>query len=532
VRPDGARPVRPDRPRPVRPGTRPVRAGARPVRAVLTGWGGEQVRRIVLVGFGGSALLALGSLGAGAPPVYDPVKRTPVIAVLRDGIGERVALAFVYVGLAVLGMAWLHLGRALRRGEPGTDTGRLLRVAALWGAPLVVCVPLFSRDLYAYAAQAQIAHAGLDPYSVGPVSLPGPFLDEISGMWVDTPAPYGPLWLGLGRAIATLAGDRVVTTVFLLRLLAVAGVLLTARYLPRLATAAGGDPRVAVWLGVANPLVLVHFVAGGHNDALMVGLVVMGLTLALEATEERWVAAGVALCSAAVLVKAPAAIAVGFLAWVWARRLTGRWRVVDACARTGAVAVGTLALITWATGLGFGWINQLNASGAVITWVSVPTGLGLLTSIPLGVDDIITSENPVIQAFRLGGQVATAAVVLWLWWRSRRTPAGWVAGTGLALLVVVFLGPVVQPWYVLWGLTLVAATPLPRRAWPWAAGGSFWLSMMIAPQGSNLFLETGPVLAMAAAAAVATYAVLGRPDADREPDPSVRDEAPAVASLP
>jgi hypothetical protein len=42
------------------------------------------------------------------------------------------------------------------------------------------------------------------------------------------------------------------------------------------------------------------------------------------------------------------------------------------------------------------------------------------------------------------------------------------------------------------------------------AGVSFWLSLMIAPQGSNLFLDWGPVIAMPLAAAVATVAVLGR----------------------
>jgi alpha-1,6-mannosyltransferase len=510
----------------------PARPGGRARAARMwAGLGSPHVRRVVLTGFGGSALLALGSLGAGAPPVYDPVKRTPVIAVLRDGVGETAALAFVYVGLAVLGMAWLHLGRSIRRREDGTDTRRLLRVAALWGAPLVVCVPLFSRDLYAYAAQAQIAHAGLDPYAVGPVSLPGPFLDEISGMWVDAPAPYGPLWLGLGRAVATVAGDRVVTTVLAMRLLAVLGVVLTAWFLPRLARSAGGDPRLAVWLGVANPLVLVHFVAGGHNDALMVGLVIAGLSVAIDAKDERWVAAGVALCSAAVLVKAPAGLAIGFLAWVWLRHLRGRrWPVVQACARTGAVAVVTLVVITAMTGLGFGWINQLGGAGAVITWVSIPTGLGLLASIPLGVDDIITSENPVIQAFRLGGQVVMLGVVFWLWLRARRTPAGWVAGTGLAMLVLVVLGPVVQPWYVLWGLTVLAATRLSPRMLLVAAGASFWLSMMIAPQGSNLFLEPGPVVAMTLAAVAATLGVLGQPDP--VPAPRAEPEREPVASVP
>jgi hypothetical protein len=341
-------------------------------------------------------------------------------------------------------------------------------------------------------------------------------------MWVDTPAPYGPIWLGLGRAIATVAGDRVVTTVLLMRLLAVVGLLLVARYLPRLAAACGADPRVAVWLGVLNPLVLVHFVAGGHNDALMLGLVVAGLTVAIEATEERWVAAGVALTSAGVLVKAPAAVAVGFLAWVWARHLTGRAVLVRASLRTGAVALATIVVLTAATGLGFGWINQLNASGRVITWLSLPTGLGLLTNLVIGAKDFITSENGLIIAFRAGGQVVTVAVVLWLWLRAGRIGA--VRAMGLALLAIVLLGPVVQPWYVLWGLTLVAATPLGRRAWLLAAGASVWLSMMITPQGANLFLEWAPVIATGVAAAVATYTVLGH-----EPDPAGAGREPVAS---
>ena len=463
-------------------------------------------------------------------PVYDPVKRTPVIAVLRDGVGEKAALALVYVGLAVLGMAWLYLGRAVRRREEGTGTGRLLRIAALWAAPLIICVPLFSRDLYAYAAQAQIAHAGLDPYSVGPVSLPGPFLDEISGMWVDTPAPYGPLFLGLGRALATVTGDRVVTTVLAMRLLAVAGVLLTAKYLPRLARAAGGDPRIAVWLGIANPLVLVHLIAGGHNDALMIGLLVAGLTIAIEATEERWVALGVVLCSSAVLVKAPAAVAVAFLAWVWARQLTGRMVLLRACVRTAVVALVTLAVITGATGLGFGWINQLNASGQVVAWTSIPTGIGMLIEVVRSVPNFVTYQDPVISALRLAGQAVTAVVLLWLWLRAGRI--GWLRAAGLALLVVVFLGPVVQPWYVLWGLGLLACTRLDRRVVLVAAGGSFWLSMMIAPQGSNLFLEVGPVIATSTAALVATLAVLGRSPGEQAPaaaDPRSEPRSPVPA---
>ena len=100
----------------------------------------------------------------------------------------------------------------------------------------------------------------------------------------------------------------------------------------------------ALWLGVLNPLVLLHFVSGAHNDALLVGLLVAGLVLVLD----RRPALGVAVCSLALLVKAPAALALVFIVPVWAQQLDGRFRLVRAAAATAAVAgavvgVGVLA---------------------------------------------------------------------------------------------------------------------------------------------------------------------------------------------
>ncbi len=492
-------------------------AAAIPAASPAGAGAGDHLRRVTLAGFAGSVLLLLGSFGSGALPSFDPVRRTPVLSWLRQGVGEQVALGMVYAGLAVLALAWLHLGRAVRRREPGTEESRLLRIGALWAAPLLVAVPLFSRDLYSYAAQAHVTAAGLDPYKHGPASLPGPFLDEISRMWVDTPAPYGPLWLTLGRIVALLIGEHVLITVLAMRLLAVAGVLLLARYLPRLAVACGADPRAALWLGLLNPLVLVHFVAGGHNDALMLGLVVAGVTIAVEATDERWLAAGVAVTTAAVLVKAPAVIAVAFLAPLWAARLHGRARLLRACVRVGAVAAVTFAAVTLASGLGLGWVRALNAPGQVVTWLSIPTGLGMLVEWLRGVEDIVTSADPAIRAFRVVGQVVTAVLLLLLWLRARQPRAypvapqamAMVRALALALLAVVMLGPVVQPWYVIWPIAFAAVIRLPHRVWLLAAGSSVWLAMMITPQGANLFLEPAPVIATGVATVVATYAVLG-----------------------
>jgi len=480
------------------------------------------IRRAGLVG---SLLLFVGSLGAGALPTYDPVNHIPVLWSLRRGPGPTVALGLVYLGGALLGLAWLHLGRRVRdahAGEdvPGTGVPDLLRTLWWWAAPMLVVVPLASRDLYSYAAQAQITHAGLDPYTEGPQSSLGPFTDEVGYMWQDTPAPYGPLFLTIGRLVAILTRDHVGLTVLAMRLVAVAGVLVTVRYLPRLATACGGDPRVAVWLALLNPLLLIHFIGGGHNDAVMLALMVAGVTIAVETRRgardaQRRLAAGVVLCTLAMLVKAPALLAIGFLVPVWAARLDGNWRWLRASLRIGAVAAVTFAVATVAFGLGIGWIRQLNTPGAVVNPLSVPTGLGLLTATILRIGPYIDSANPVIMAFRKVFLVITAGVCGWLWRRSAQDLHP-VRALGLALLAVVVLGPVVQPWYLLWPFALLAATRLRESAVAAIAGVSVALVLLVTPQGTALLLDWAPMLTAGIAATLATTVIL----IDRWPSPA------------
>src|SRR5262249_35816531 len=287
--------------------------------------------------------------------------------------------------------------------RPGGDRHRRARTAphaGLVGRPAAGGGAAASRDLYSYAAQAQITHAGLDPYSVGPQASLGPFTDEVGYLWQDTPAPYGPLFLTLGRLVAMLTRDHVVLTVLAMRLVAVGGLLVTVRYLPRLATACGADPRLAVWLVLLNPLALIHFIGGGDHHSAMLALIVAGGTMAGGGRPgapdaQRRLAAGVVLCTLAMLVKAPALLAIGFLVPVWADRLTGRRRWPRAMLRIGVVAAVTFALATLAFGLGIGWIRQLNTPGAVVNPLSVPTGLGLLTAVIARIGPYIDSANPV-----------------------------------------------------------------------------------------------------------------------------------------
>src|SRR5262249_34932201 len=150
--------------------------------------------------------------------------------------------------------------------------------------------------------QGWLVQQGASPYFWGPAAVPGPFLDDVSGMWWHTPAPYGPVFLVLARAVVAVGGGHVVPTVLGMRALALVGVLLLVCSLLRLARHCGVAPDRALWLAALNPLVLLHFISGAHNDALLVGLVVTGLVLVLD----RRPVLGVGCVALAALVKAPA----------------------------------------------------------------------------------------------------------------------------------------------------------------------------------------------------------------------------------
>ena len=62
-------------------------------------------------------------------------------------------------------------------------------------------------------------------------------------------------------------------------------------------------------MAVLNPLVLLVLLGGAHNDALMLGLLVLGCVLAVR----RHPLTGLACCALAAEVKAPALLATLFI---------------------------------------------------------------------------------------------------------------------------------------------------------------------------------------------------------------------------
>ena len=393
--------------------------------------------------------------------------------------GHSADVALFYVGMAALCVAWLGLGRRLGRA-PGTGPSQLVLVGAVWCLPLVVGAPLFSHDVFSYLAQGEILHLGLNPYHHGPAILAHfgqtHLLASVSPFWRTTTSPYGPLVLGLAGVVAAVAGSNLILGVVLMRLLEVAGVAVLAVYVPRLARALGTDPSRATWIAVISPLVLLELIAAGHNDALMIGLLVAGVTLAIE----RRPLLGIALCAVAATVKLPAIAGIAFIAVAWARAEWARpdparpdrarpreertRAVARARARSAAVTVGVLAAVSAVTGLGLSWVSSgvLSTPGKVHLAITPVTATGWSVASLLHLLGLGASSRGIESALGAVALVVTGALALALIRRARY--ANIVPALGALLLVSVFAGPATWPWYLTWGLALIACCAVAQRS--------------------------------------------------------------------
>jgi len=470
--------------------------------------GPDVLRRARLLGATGAVMTAVGGLGAGALPVPHPLAGVRLL-----GLPARTAtlsLAVAWAGAALLVLAWVRIGRQVRGPRPPSAT-ELGRAALLWTLPLALAPPLFSRDVYSYLAQGAVLARGLDPSAVGPapaLGLDHPLVRSIPSMWRDTPSPYGPLFLWLARAVSVLTGDDALAGAAVHRAVALGGVALIVVALPALARRCGVDPRYALWFGAAHPLVLFHLVAGMHNDALMLGLLLAGLELGMRAGDrllDPRLLAGAALITAAAGVKLPVLVALGVLGMARAHRPRAVWGQAGVLTAVAA-AVGTA--LSAVAGIGLGRLGALGVPGTVDSPFSPATDLGYAAGalgVLAGLGDHTATTVDLVRSVGVVTAVGAVAVVLLAVHRGRLDP---VAGVAAALAAIVLLGPAGQPWYLLWCLLPLVATPALPRLRAVLLATSVPLSLVVAPTG-GLFPFHGfqPALAAAAAALLVTCAL-------------------------
>ncbi|QNP93025.1 MULTISPECIES: polyprenol phosphomannose-dependent alpha 1,6 mannosyltransferase MptB [Corynebacterium] len=467
-------------------------------------WDSVSRRRLhiaTLVGTIGSVLLAVGGLGAGAFPVIgNPYWEIPLVGILARMLHTTTVMCFVGIALLVLG--WFLLARFTlprrHRVMLYLPPRTLWRIFVCWTFPILFTAPMFTQDIYSYLAQGSITAQGIDPYSGGPVDLLGVHNElarSVPLMWSHSPSPYGPVAMTYGAVISLVTNDSIVLGILCHRVVSIAGLWMSAWALSRLARRCGVAPQTALWVGVLNPLAILHLVGGIHNESAMMGLLLMGFELVLTGLQDQdrssrrraLVLAGFILMSMAGLVKVTAFVALGFAGVAVALWRGGR--IIDllrAAVFAAVVAALTSITLSLVTGTGFGWITSQGGAAEIVSWMSLTTLTGLASNILamyLGLGDHLNASLFLFRALGAGVAAVWLARMLWAAFKSRIHPLG---AFGVSTLVMIFFFPVVQPWYLLWAIMPLAAWAN-RRAFQQATVlYSTAFSFAILPRGLGL----------------------------------------------
>lgn len=467
------------------------------------------------LGFVGSVLITAGGLGAGSTKPHDPLLESLHLSWLRFGHGLVLSSILLWAGVALMLIAWVLLGR---RAVAGKASEFIMRATtAFWLAPLLLSVPVFSRDTYSYLAQGALLRDGLDPYAVGPVANPNALLDNVSPIWSITTAPYGPAFILIAKVVTMLVGNHVIAGTMLLRLCMLPGLALLIWAAPRLAHHLGTDGALALWICVLNPLVLIHLMGGVHNEMLMVGLMAAGIALTFQGRH----VVGIVLITVAIAVKATAGIALPFLVWVWMRHLRDRRgyhpvrAFLAATAATLLIFAVVFAILSAVAGVGLGWLTALAGSVKIINWLTVPTAVANLIH-ALGSGFFPVNFYATLRITRIIGIAIIAVSLPLLWWRFRRDDRAALTGIAWSMLIVVLFVPAALPWYYSWPLAVVAPLAQSRRAVAAIAGLSTWVMVIFKPDGSHGMYSWLHFSLATACALAAWYALYRAPERQSE----------------
>jgi hypothetical protein len=381
---------------------------------------------LVLLGCG--VLIAVASAAGESFLVATPPGRFPAwITGPLGGLGNPIGrpefltlMLFMWAAYAAVIAASSRLRRVLA-----------LSVVVALHVVFLLAPPLLSTDIFSYLDYARLgAVHGLNPYLHTPLAARHDAVYALVGpKWDHTTTAYGPLFTLLSYPLAHLS---VPNAVWALKALATFASLACVGLVWHCARLRGRDPlRPALLVGL-NPLLLVYAVGGGHNDLLMMGLVVGAVALA---SQRESVASG--LVVAAATVKLSAGVVLPFML-VGARRPR----------QVLAGAAVALALAAAVSALAFDW-HAWRFLGVVREQQEL---IGP-QSFPIQVAHLFGLGGPATVMAIAHVALATTALALLA---AVRRGADWVAASGWMLLAVVVATSFLLPWYTVWALPLAA----------------------------------------------------------------------------
>jgi hypothetical protein len=383
----------------------------------------------------------------------------------RIGLSAPIPLDRVLLVGGALALIW-SWWRLRPRPERPLAAGATLTV---WSLPLLAAPPVLSPDAVLYADLGWTLGTGADPYLTGLAASGGPFAARVDPLWAGHGVAYPPLTLRLDQLLVWASGADPYWSVVAMRLPSILAVVAMLLLVPRLADLLGRPRQHAVWLAVLNPLLLLHFIGGAHNDAPMVAFSLAAVWLVARFPQRwAWLVAGPMVVGLAMAVKQQGGLTVVAVAGLpmaaaLAALPTGRrlWLLGRRTAIAAAVAVATFVAISLASGLGFGWTRWLDLMGLADT----PAPLALLSK---GGAQLWSLGGGDPTEFLIhAGRVTTGILVIavgWILIRFSDRPLVALAWSSAALAV---FGQALHPWYLPWSVALLALCPLTDRQERW-----------------------------------------------------------------
>lgn len=384
------------------------------------------------------------------------------------GLGSLSQDPLAWVGIIVMLLAvgaFLWAAMEAWEGRIGVRTAAVLGV--LFTLAMLVVPLLFSRDVYSYTFEGRISsvyHA--NPYVAVPSSFPNdPLFPLVGPKWASTPSVYGP-GFSLLSSVLTRFVHGIDGAILAYKLAAAAACVGTLLVVARLASRVAPERAAFAVLVIGwNPVVLFHSVASGHNDMLLCFAVACAIALLFSGHE----LGAAAVLTAGMLIKATAGIPLLLLVIVAASRAPKGQRLM-----TVAKLVGLSAAITLVFALPF-----LNSKDPTLGMANLATHTGWLApsrmfhdgAVNIGRDLGVPGVGRVIGAFfkalfPVAFVVSLLALVRSLVKPGPRVTVALQGGVwAWALLLFALCGPVLLPWYIVWGIGLFWLLPQgPRRA--------------------------------------------------------------------
>ncbi|MDQ6816068.1 MAG: polyprenol phosphomannose-dependent alpha 1,6 mannosyltransferase MptB [Actinomycetota bacterium] len=344
--------------------------------------------------------------------------------------------------LAVMFVSYLIAVQAAHR----LSARAVLMTIAAFHALVLFAPPLLSTDVFSYQAYARMgAVYGLNPYLAGPHAIQlDPLYAYIGAKWVGTPTAYGPVFTALSYVLAPLS---VASSALAYKSMAAVASLGTVALVWNAARLRGVDPVKAAALVGLNPLVVLYGVGGGHNDLLMLALLVAGVSLLLS---ERPRAGGAAMVLGAG-VKLTACLYIPFaLADAWARgQRHSRRELAIGLGLTGALlAVAGVAVFGSGPLQMLMTVAQNQSKGdwySISGFISIDLGLG-------------TVGHVTGYVLAVGFAIVTFSLLRRVW----RGELDWIAAAGWATFAMLVTASFLLPWYVAWLMPFAALGRDPR----------------------------------------------------------------------